>query len=166
MTVNAGAIPPSHWIQDDEIGGGRIIGEGCHFIDLLRFLAEAPIVGHAVVGMDSRTRDTATVSLTFGDGSIGTVHYLANGHRSFQKERLEIFAGGKILRLDNFRRLEGFGWAGRVSSRAWRQDKGQTACIKAFLAAACDGSTSPIAFEELIEVARVSVRIDRELSGK
>lgn len=166
MTVNAGAIPASHWTQDGDIGGGRIVGEGCHFIDLLRFLAGAPIVGHAVVGMDSPTHDTATVSLLFGDGSIGTVHYLANGHRSVPKERLEIFAGGKILRLDNFRRLEGFGWATRASSRAWRQDKGQAACMKAFVAAVSDGTASPIAFEELIEVARVSVRVDRELSGR
>ncbi len=166
MTVNAGAIPASHWTQDGDIGGGRIVGEGCHFIDLLRFLAGAPIVGHAVVGMDSPTHDTATVSLVFGDGSIGTVHYLANGHRSVPKERLEIFAGGKILRLDNFRRLEGFGWATRASSRAWRQDKGQAACMKAFVAAVSDGTASPIAFEELIEVARVSVRVDRELSGR
>jgi predicted dehydrogenase len=166
MTVNAGAIPASHWTQDGDIGGGRIVGEGCHFIDLLRFLAGAPIVGHAVVGMDSPTHDTATVSLLFGDGSIGTVHYLANGHRSVPKERLEIFACGKILRLDNFRRLEGFGWATRASSRAWRQDKGQAACMKAFVAAVSDGTASPIAFEELIEVARVSVRVDRELSGR
>ncbi len=165
MTVNAGAVPEGHWTHDDVAGGGRIIGEGCHFIDLLRFLVGAPIAHHTVAGMRSRTRDTASVSLSFEDGSIGTIHYFANGQRAIPKERLEIFVGGKILRLDNYRRLEGFGWSGRVSSRSWRQDKGQARCMGAFVAAVAAGTTSPIPCDELLEVARISIAVDGQLSG-
>src|SRR5256884_7317683 len=112
MLVNAGAIPSDHWTQDKAVGGGRIVGEGCHFIDLLRHLAGASIVGYRVVALDRRhhalqvTDDRVTITLEFADGSVGTVHYLANGDRGFPKERLEVFCAGKVLQLDNFRRSE------------------------------------------------------------
>ena len=101
MTVNAGEIPPDHWTQDRSVGGGRIVGEGCHFIDLLRHLAGAPIVSAQAVcvgeapGIAVRD-DKASMTLQFADGSVGTILYLANGHRSFPKERLEVFCGGAI----------------------------------------------------------------------
>lgn len=164
MTVNAGRIPPEHWTQDPAVGGGRLVGEGCHFIDLLRFLAGAPIVAvqAACIGrMDDRTSFT----LTFGDGSIGTVHYLANGHKSFPKERLEVFCGGRILQLDNFRKLRAFGWPGFRRMNLWRQDKGNEACVAAFVAAVGSGGAAPIPFEELHEVARVSLEIVQALRG-
>src|SRR3972149_8954593 len=85
MSVNAGAIPSDHWTQDMEIGGGRIIGEACHFIDLLRFLAGSPIVSHSRLAMDSVNDDTVSLQLGFADGSIGTVHYLAHGSKAFPK---------------------------------------------------------------------------------
>src|SRR6266446_310855 len=126
ITVNAGAVPPEHWTRDPESGGGRIIGEACHFIDLLRFLAGSAIVEHQVAA--ARTADACvTISLRFSDGSTGTVHYLSNGDRSFPKERLEVFCGGRVLQLDNFRTLRGFGWPGFKAMRLWKQDKGQTA---------------------------------------
>ena len=161
MTVNAGAIPPEHWTQDSSIGGGRIIGEACHFIDLLRFLADSPIdsvqaqmIG-ASAGMATQT-DKVSFSLSFANGSIGTVHYLANGHKSFPKERLEVFCAGRILQLDNFRQLHGFGWPGFTKMNLWRQDKGQTACVSTFVKAISEGQASPIPFEELSEVTRVT----------
>lgn len=166
MTVNAGVVPAGHWTHDDVSGGGRIIGEGCHFIDLLRFLADAPIVAQTTVGMADATHDTASVSLAFADGSIGTIHYFANGHRSMPKERLEIFVGGRILRIDNYRRMDGYGWSTRVASRAWKQDKGQTTCVNAFVAAVATGTPSPIPVAEVLEVARVSLAVDAELSGR
>jgi len=157
MTVNSGAIPADHWTQDRMVGGGRIVGEGCHFIDLLRFLAGAEIGSVATSAMDSRTADTVTIALSFRDGSIGSVHYFANGPKAFPKERLEVFAAGRVLQLDNFRRLRGFGWPGFRKMNLWRQDKGQGACARAFVDAVAGRSPPPIAFEELIEVARASI---------
>ena len=162
MTVNAGAIPANHWTQDREIGGGRLIGEGCHFIDLLRFLAASPIERSDVQVMGDATRDSLTITLGFADGSIGTVHYLANGVKSFPKERLEVFAAGRVLQLDNFRRLSGFGWPGFAKMNLWRQDKGQNACAAAFVQAVREGRPSPVPLAELLEVARVSI----DLAGK
>jgi predicted dehydrogenase/threonine dehydrogenase-like Zn-dependent dehydrogenase len=159
MTVNAGAIPAEHWTQDLAVGGGRIIGEACHFIDLLRFLAGARIAAWQQSAMDASTRDTFTLQLSFADGSIGTVHYFANGCKAFPKERLEVFAAGRVLQLDNFRKLKGFGWPGFKSMNLWRQDKGQRSCVQAFVDAAKGGLASPIPFDEIQEVARVSIEV-------
>ena len=159
MTVNAGAIPADHWTQDPEAGGGRIIGEACHFIDLLRFLAASPITGWQRMGMDAPTRDTVSIQLSFADGSVGTVHYFANGSKAFPKERLEVFAAGRVLQLDNYRKLTGFGWPGFTKMNLWRQDKGQKACASAFVQAVAKGGGVPIPFEEVTEVARVSIEI-------
>jgi predicted dehydrogenase len=159
MTVNAGAIPADHWTQDPEAGGGRIIGEACHFIDLLRFLAVAPITGWQLMGMDAPTRDTVSVQLSFADGSVGTVHYFANGSKVFPKERLEVFTAGRVLQLDNYRKLTGFGWPGFTKMNLWRQDKGQNACANAFIEAIRQGLCSPIPVEEIFEVTRVSIEL-------
>ena len=159
MTVNAGAIPGDHWTQDPDKGGGRILGEACHFVDLLRFLAGAPIVEWRRADMAAASRDTATVLLTFADGSIGTVHYFANGNRSFPKERLEVFAGGRVLQLDNYRRLSGFGWPNFSGMKLWRQDKGQQACAAAFVQALAGGGQAPIPIDEILEVSRVAIEI-------
>jgi predicted dehydrogenase/threonine dehydrogenase-like Zn-dependent dehydrogenase len=162
MTVNAGAIPANHWTQDTGTGGGRIVGEACHFIDLLRFLAGAPIAQHAATFMQSASGDTATLNLAFADGSIGTIHYFANGNKAFPKERLEVFASGRILQLDNFRKLTAFSWPGFSKFHLWRQDKGQSACAAAFVNAVKSGASSPTPFEELIEVARVTIALAAE----
>ncbi len=159
MTVNAGAIPAAHWTQDPAVGGGRIIGEACHFIDLLRFLAGSRIASHHVTKMDSQTGDSVCISLKFEDGSIGTVHYLANGSKAFPKERLEVFAAGRVLQLDNFRKLKGFGWPGFGKMNLWRQDKGQKACAAAFVKAVSDGGPAPIPLDQILEVARVSIEV-------
>ncbi|MDB4888767.1 MAG: dehydrogenase-like protein [Gemmatimonadetes bacterium] len=159
VTVNAGAIPADHWTQDVDVGGGRIVGEGCHFIDLLRFLSGAPIQAHRRSAMKSASGDTATIQLEFGDGSIGTVHYFANGTKAFPKERLEVFAAGGVLQLDNFRKLTGFGWPGFKSMNLWQQDKGQRACVAAYVAAVRDGAPTPIPLDEIFEVSRVSIEL-------
>ncbi|MDA7801167.1 bi-domain-containing oxidoreductase [Candidatus Pelagibacter sp.] len=159
MTINAGKIPNDHWTQDLEVGGGRIIGEACHFIDLLRFLVGKTITNYQIQFMDSSTKDTANIQLSFEDGSIGTIHYYANGSKSFPKERLEVFAGGGVLQLDNYRKLVGFGWPGFKKMNLWQQDKGQKACVKAFIDAISKGSTSPIPVEEIFEVSRISIKL-------
>lgn len=156
MTVNAGAIPASHWTQDPAVGGGRIIGEACHFIDLLRDLAGAPIarVSASALG-GAALHDTVTITLDFEDGSIGTINYFANGSKSFAKERLDIFASGSIIQIDNFRRLQSYDWPGLASSRLWKQDKGQTACAQTFVDAIKTGDAGQlIPFTQLTEVMR------------
>ena len=159
MTVNAGSIPQQHWTQDIEVGGGRLLGEACHFVDLLRFLADSPIARWHCTGMSALSADTVTIQLSFVDGSIGTVHYFANGSKSFPKERLEVFAAGRVLQLDNFRKLTGYGWPGFKKMNLWRQDKGQHACAQAFIDAISSGTASPISAEELFEISRVMIDI-------
>lgn len=162
VTVNAGAIPPEHWTQDRSVGGGRIIGEACHFIDLLRHLAGSPIDDASIAYMDDKTRDTAAITLRFADGSIGTVQYFANGSKTFPKERLEVFAAGGILQLDNFRKLKSFGWKGVKDHRLMRQDKGQKACAAAFVQSIAEGAPPPIPMDQIFEVAAVSIALARE----
>jgi predicted dehydrogenase/threonine dehydrogenase-like Zn-dependent dehydrogenase len=163
FTANAGAIPAGHWTQDPAVGGGRIVGEACHFIDLLRFLAGAPIVAHSSVALDDTTRDTVTITLRFADGSIGAIHYFANGNKGFPKERLDVFASGRSLHLDNFRRLAGHGFAGFRRMTLWSQDKGQDACARAFVDSIARGGAAPIPVAEIFEVSRVSIEIARDL---
>jgi len=160
LTVNAGAIPADHWTQDPEVGGGRIVGEGCHFIDLLRFLAGSSIVAvtSAVAGPpdESNLKDTVSISLTFADGSIGTIHYFANGNKKVTKERLEVFCGGRVLQMDNFRSLIGHGWSGFSKMKLWAQDKGHNAEMKALVEAVEKGAESPIPLDQILEVTKAS----------
>ena len=158
-TVNAGSISLNHWTQDPVVGGGRIVGECCHFIDLIRFLVGSDIAQFSANSLRSEARDTATIALSFADGSLGSIHYFANGHRSFPKERIEIFSDGRIARLDNFRQLVSFGWPELSRSKLWRQDKGQFAAAKAFIDAVLSGGPPPILFSELVEVAEVTIAV-------
>lgn len=162
MTMNAGSIPADHWTQDNSVGGGRIIGEACHFIDLMRFLAGSEIVSVQARRMGDTptveiTEDKASITLGFADGSFGTILYLANGAASFPKERVEVFTAGRVLQLDNFRKLTGYGWPGFKKMNLWKQDKGQNACAAAFLSTIENGSNPPIAAEEIFEVARITI---------
>jgi len=155
-TCNAGAIPADHWTQDPALGGGRLLGEACHFVDLLRHLAASPIEDLQLLSAaDSKPcPDTFSLQLRFADGSIGTVHYFANGSKAFPKERLEVFAAGKVLRLDNYRKLQAWGIPGFNTRRLLSQDKGQQACCAAFLKAIETGGPPPIPVSELFEVQR------------
>jgi predicted dehydrogenase len=160
--VNAGAIPVDHWTQNPEIGGGRVLGEACHVIDLLRCLADASVESFDVAGLvrangPPRT-DVASITLKFEDGSFGVIHYLANGHKALPKERLEVFCAGRVLVLDNFRKLTGYGWAGFNGKRLWRQDKGHSACVAAFVRAVRAGTATPIPIEQILEVSRISIQ--------
>lgn len=164
MTMNAGAIPADHWTQDNAVGGGRIIGEACHFIDLMRFLAGSKIVSIQARRMGETDavqilEDKASITLGFEDGSFGTIFYLANGASSFPKERVEVFTAGRVLQLDNFRKLKAFGWPGFNKMNLWRQDKGQDACAAVFVDSIRDGKEAPIPADEIFEVARVTIQV-------
>lgn len=168
MTMNAGDIPSEHWTQDPSIGGGRIIGEACHYIDLMRHLAGCKITGFNAMCMGDAPgiairEDKASITLSFEDGSIGTIHYFANGGKDFPKERIEVFANDAVLQLDNFRKLTGFGWKGFSKMKLSSQDKGQKNCSKAFVDSIKQGTVSPISFDEILEVARVSCQVAEQL---
>lgn len=170
MLMNAGAVPADHWTQNSKTGGGRIIGEACHYIDLMRYLAGSPIVSVQArrMGGDGAaiTSDKAAIILAFADGSFGTIHYLANGGSSFPKERIEAFAAGRTLQLDNFLKLRSFNWPGVKNQSLWRQDKGQNACAKAFVDAIRNGGPSPIVADELFEVARATIEAASQLAAQ
>jgi predicted dehydrogenase/threonine dehydrogenase-like Zn-dependent dehydrogenase len=165
--VNAGYLPPDHWLNDREQGGGRILGEVCHFVDLLMFLAGSPIVeveGRAVGG-GRYTGGNVLASLRFANGSEGTISYLANGDRAYSKERIEVFGGGAVAVLDDFRRLE-FARDGRkqtVRSR-WRQDKGHLAEWAAFAQSVQAGDAAPIRFEDIVCSTLATLRLDQSVA--
>ena len=168
ITINAGAIPKEHWVQDSLIGGGRIIGEACHFIDLMRHLIghkinsfKATMIGN-IPGIEVR-EDKASITLTFEDGSFGTIHYLSNGGSVFPKERVEVFCDDAVLQMDNYRVLRGYGWKGFKKMKLFQQDKGQKACAKAFIDSIVNGTQCPIAYEEVMETSKVSIDVANSL---
>ena len=157
--VNAGIIPPDVWVHDPEVGGGRIIGEACHFVDLLSFLCGAPVmtVSSACVGRDVATPgDKMSIQMTFEDGSIGTVDYFGNGSKVYPKETVEVFSEGRVLRLDNFKALRGYGFAGFRKFTTFRQDKGHVAEVAAYAARVRQGGESLIPLAELVNVTLAS----------
>ena len=159
LTMNAGAIPADHWTQDPAVGGGRLVGEACHLIDLARFLVGSPIVDVAAVRMDAPGPvDTASISLTFADGSIAAVNYFANGSKRYPKERVEVFSGGRVLVNDNFRTMKAYGWPGVRTLRLRKQDKGHAAGMAAFVEAVRTGGAAPIPLDEILEVSDASLR--------
>ena len=163
MMVNAGVVSPGSWTQDRKVGGGRIIGEGCHWIDLMSFLADAPVVRVSAMHVGrsdalSVCDDKMSINLGFADGSIGTLHYFGNGAKNYPKETLEVFCGGKVLRLYNFRKLSGCGFKGFRAMKLWRQDKGHHAEIANFMDTVRKGGPSPIPFDQIENVARADLR--------
>ena len=159
--VNAGYIPLNHWVHDLEQGGGRIIGEGCHFIDFLAFLVGQPpiaVAGQALPDGGRYREDNAVLTFTFADGSLGTLTYLANGDKSFPKERLEVFCGGKVAVLDDFRSLTTIANGKRQVIRSrLRQDKGHQAEWEAFAAALRSGGPPPIPYGHLFGITQAAI---------
>lgn len=158
MMVNAGYIPPEHWVHDPVVGGGRIIGEGCHFVDLLMHLVGRPVTSVQAVMFGTGGRlaeDKTTIIMSYADGSIGTVHYWANGPKSYPKERVEVFTEGRVLVIDNWRRLRAFSFKGAPAMRI-RQNKGHRTEIAEFLRCMGEGGNPLIPFAELELVTRVT----------
>jgi predicted dehydrogenase len=156
--VNAGMLPSTHWLHDPAQGGGRIIGEGCHFIDFLTFLVGLPpsvVRADGLPDVGGYQEDNVVISFSYPDGSLGTLTYLANGDRSFPKERVEVFCGGRVAVLDDFRSLELVYHGKRQVDRSrLRQDKGHRAEWQAFAAAISSGGEPPIPYAHLFGVAR------------
>jgi predicted dehydrogenase/NADPH:quinone reductase-like Zn-dependent oxidoreductase len=158
-TVNAGAIPADHWVQDPEKGGGRIVGEACHFIDAMVFLTGSLVesVSAFQVGEGPAVReDRMSILLRLSDGSVGTVNYFANGSRSYPKEILEIFSDGRVVRMENFRKTRGYGFKGFRRVSTLRQDKGHAAEFSAFLERVRTGGEPLIPLDQLVNVTLAS----------
>ncbi len=160
--VNAGAVAPSSWLLDAEQGGGRLVGEVCHMVDLLYDLAGAPVTSVFAQGLprpESPSADDVLLTLTFEDGSIGSIVYASRGHRAVAKERLEVFGGGRAAVLDDFRAAELHGSLGtrRFGGRLSGQDKGHAAELEAFLDAVRTGARSPVDPEGAAHVTRVTL---------
>jgi predicted dehydrogenase len=156
--VNAGYIPPKHWVHDPVQGGGRIIGEGCHFVDFITFLAGAApvsVVARALPDAGKYRKDNVSMTFTFPDGSIGVVDYLANGDKSFPKERVEVFCGERVAVLDDFRTLELVKGGKKMVKRSG-QDKGHLAEMQAFAQAIRTGGQPPIPYDQLIGVTKAT----------
>jgi len=154
--VNAGLIPLNHWTQDPNIGGGRIIGEACHFVDFITFLIGAPPVSvtvHALPDNGKYREDNVSMTFTFPDGSIGIVDYLANGNKSFPKERVEVFSGGQIAVLDDFVSLQTVK-DGKKKEFKGAQNKGWVDEWKAVAKSIREGGEPPIPYEQLIGVTK------------
>lgn len=167
MTVNAGPLPPEHWLLDPKVGGGRIVGEAIHFVDLLRHLAGSPVAAaHLTPESEETPPQGGVISLRFQDGSLGAVHYLTNGPKNFPKERLEVFWEGKALQLDNFKRLRQ--WGLKPPKRRWApnlaQDKGHAAAVSSFIQAIASGDEPPLPLEEIWEASEVSLKLAKEVS--
>jgi polar amino acid transport system substrate-binding protein len=164
--INAGYVPRTHWTQDPIEGGGRVIGEVCHFVDLMMHVIGKPIVQiHAAALPDGGryTRDNVTVMLRFSDGSAGTIIYTANGDRRLEKERLEVFGGGRSAVIEDFRRLSLYS-GGKCTATKSSPDKGHRAEIMALVNAVHQGRPSPVPFEESVLATRATFAILESLS--
>ena len=159
--VNAGNIPAESWLQDTEIGGGRIIGEVCHFVDFLTFInGSLPVSVYADVMNDpSHLNDTLNISLKYENGSIGTISYFANGDKSFPKEWMEIYANGCVTVLDEFKKLSIHAHGKKKAKKLLSQDKGQKAEVKHFIEAILNGTGAPISFEEIYSASLVTFKV-------
>lgn len=162
LRVNAGALPAESWVNAAEEGGGRILGELCHFIDLARMLAGSPIVTVQAdaAGLTHGGCDDLTVTLSFADGSLATIIYTAQGDSSFSKERFECFASGTVIAIDNFLTLS-VTEKGRTRTEKAKlgQDKGHRAELEAFVRAVTAGGTAPVDEAELIETSLATIAV-------
>ncbi|MBN2582457.1 MAG: bi-domain-containing oxidoreductase [Planctomycetes bacterium] len=159
MLVNAGFSPADSWVHDPKIGGGRIIGEGCHFIDLMAYLAGSKVatVSAGMVGRGPAVReDKMAITIVLEDGSVGSVQYYANGAKNYPKEQLVVFSDGRVVELDNFRKLTGYGFRGFGKFKTFRMDKGHRAEFAAFVRQVAEGGPSLVPLDNLVNVTLAS----------
>ena len=160
IRINAGFIAADHWVHRH---GGRIVGELCHFVDWARAVVGHPIVNVSAAALPNARRyqdDNLTTTLTFADGSLATIQYLANGDRSIAKEFYEVFCGGAVARLDNFCSLE-LARGGRVRKLKATSDKGHRRELELTLEAVRTGEQAPIPFDELVEVTNATFLVQQ-----
>lgn len=162
MWVNAGKLPSSHWVLDRDVGGGRVIGEAVHFIDLMRFLVGDRITDANIRRQSSGGGDSALIDFSFEDGSIGVVGYSAEDARQIPKEDIRISSDSRTVHIDNFRRLKSFGGRGRPVLQTGPQNKGHSKLLEEFVRSCRSGDSGPIPHSEIFEVSRWAIELGRE----
>jgi polar amino acid transport system substrate-binding protein len=162
--IIAGKMPADHWVHDPEVGGGRIIGEVCHFIDLAMFFAGHPIkqISAQVLNDNQNLEDTLIINLGFSDGSIATINYFSNGNNNMPKEYIEIFSGGQVAVINDFKSMILYGKK-KETFKQKKQDKGHKSEIEAYIAAIKNGLPSPIPFEELYNSSLATFKVIESL---
>lgn len=166
--VNAGRIPRSHWLQDPRVGGGRIIGEVCHFVDFMHFLTDSLATRVYAESIASRNEeivdeDSVFITLRLADGSVGSIAYISEGDRALPKERIEIFGGGKSFVVDDFRSATSYSVGREQATKLRAQDKGQRDEVRAIFSVVLEGGPAPIALEDLATTTRATFRIRESL---
>jgi len=164
--INAGKLPADHWTQDPEVGGGRIIGEACHFIDLCSFIADSPITNVEANAMKDANNlmDTVSISLAFENGSIASISYFSNGSKKLNKEYLEVFCGEKAVVIDDYKTMEIFGES-KKSMKNPSQDKGHAKEVALFLEAVKQGKQLPISFQECYNSTKATFEVLDKIKG-
>lgn len=167
-TINAGEIPVNSWVHDPRVGGGRLLGEACHFVDLAIFVTGSLIVEVSAAGLDGNsapTNDTASILLRHANGSTSVVNYFANGHRTVSKERIEVHSQGRTLLLDNFRELRGYGFRSFETLKT-RQDKGHDREFALFAERLRLGGPALIPWPEIVNSTRATMAALRSLTTR
>lgn len=167
-TMNAGFIPPEMWVHDLEIGGGRIIGEACHFIDLCSYIAGSRVISvcmNALGETPEENTDNASILLKYENGSNAVINYFANGSKSYAKERIEVYAQQKVFVIDNWRKLEGYGVKG-FSKKSGTLDKGQKDMFAQLNERIINGGESLISFDSIVNTTRASFAAIRSLKER
>jgi len=166
--INAGRVSPTHWINDPREGGGRIIGEVCHFVDFIHFVTGSltrRVFAESVAGATSQSSDDDSVFITLrlADGSNASIAYLAEGDASLPKERIEIFGGGKSFVIEDFRSATSHQDGKAKTTKLREQDKGQKDEVEAVCAMVREGKPAPVPFEDLLTTTRATFRIKESL---
>lgn len=167
IRINAGMVPSDHWVHDPTVGGGRIIGEACHFIDLATFLAGSKAGSVHATGMrqDPNLRDTVTINLSFENGSIANICYFSNGNKNVPKERIEVFCGSSYYLIDDFMSMTTITDKGEQKFKLKSQDKGHSKQFDLILAALETKQSFPIAFEEIYHSSLLTLLALESMSG-
>ncbi|MBK9504839.1 MAG: bi-domain-containing oxidoreductase [Bacteroidetes bacterium] len=166
ITVNAGALPDGHWLYNKTTGGGRIVGEACHFFDLMSYFTGSTIKSvYATEAPISNQQENTIIHLTYHNGSHGTINYFANGHKKYPKEKIEVFAGNKIFMLDNFRKLYAYG-ANISNSLFSTQDKGHKAQFETLLQSLHSDQLSSSTFESLYNTTKATLLVEKSITTK
>lgn len=166
-TMNAGAIPTNVWVHDMKVGGGRIIGEACHYIDLITFLTGSKVKSVCMNAMEinpEESTDNASILLKYENGSTGVINYFANGSKAYSKERVEVFSQESTLIMDNFRVTEGFGTKG-FSKLKTSLDKGHKNQFETLIKNVQEGGNVIIPFDEIVNTTRASFAAIESLKG-
>ena len=167
MRINAGQLPPDHWVNDPETGGGRIIGEACHFIDLAMFLAGAEITAVTAAAMEAagETDNTVVVNLEFGNGSVAAISYFSNGSKKLPKEHIEVFCGGTVAQINDFKTLTIYGNK-KQQLKYKGQDKGHGEEIRQFFGSITQGAPCPIPFNESYLTTLATLKVVQSLKER